>query len=59
MAMVAARILEPQSKLATSLWWHTTTLPEILGVSDADEDDLYAAMDWESSPFLVETLHGS
>ena len=46
MAMVAARILEPQSKLATSLWWHTTTLPEILGVSDADEDDLYAAMDW-------------
>ena len=34
-AMVAARILEPQSKLATSLWWHTTTLPEILGVSDA------------------------
>ena len=45
-AMVVARILEPQSKLATSLWWHTTTLPEILGVSDADEDDLYAAMDW-------------
>ena len=45
-AMVVARILEPQSKLATSLWWHTTTLPEILGVSDASEDDLYAAMDW-------------
>ena len=45
-AMVVARILEPQSKLATSLWWHTTTLPEILGVSDADEDDLYATMDW-------------
>ena len=45
-AMVAARILQPQSKLATSLWWHTTTLPEILGVSDAKEDDLYAAMDW-------------
>ena len=34
-AMVVARILEPQSKLATSQWWHTTTLPEILGVSDA------------------------
>ena len=45
-AMVVARILEPQSKLATSQWWHTTTLPEILGVSDAREDDLYAAMDW-------------
>ena len=45
-AMVVARIVEPQSKLATSLWWHTTTLPEMLGVSDANEDDLYAAMDW-------------
>src|SRR6266699_1124235 len=25
---------------------HTTTLAEELGVADADEDDLYAAMDW-------------
>lgn len=45
-AMVAARILDPESKLGTTRWWHTTTLPEILGVSDADEDDLYDAMDW-------------
>jgi transposase len=45
-AMVAARILEPQSKLATTLWWADTTLPEILNVTDADEDDLYSAMDW-------------
>jgi transposase len=45
-AMVAARIFEPCSKLATTRWWHNTTLPEILGVADADEDDLYAAMDW-------------
>jgi transposase len=45
-AMVAARILEPQSKLSTVQWWHTTTLPETLGVGDADEDDMYAAMDW-------------
>ncbi|MCK4306226.1 MAG: transposase, partial [Candidatus Eisenbacteria sp.] len=45
-AMVAARILEPQSKLATTLWWADTTLPDILGVGDADEDDLYDAMDW-------------
>jgi transposase len=45
-AMVAARILEPQSKLATTRWWHSTTLPTELGVEDADEDDLYAAMDW-------------
>jgi hypothetical protein len=45
-ALVAARILEPDSKLATTRWWHTTTLPADLGVADADEDALYAAMDW-------------
>jgi len=45
-AMVIARILEPASKLATTRWWHTTTLPEAFGVVDADEDDLYAALDW-------------
>lgn len=45
-AMVVARILEPDSKLATTRWWHTTTLPAMLGITDADEDDLYAAMDW-------------
>jgi hypothetical protein len=46
LAMVMARILEPTSKLATTRWWHTTTLPEAFGVTDADEDDLYAALDW-------------
>jgi hypothetical protein len=45
-AMVAARILSPQTKLATTRWWHTTTLPEEYGVIDADENNLYAAMDW-------------
>ncbi len=45
-AMVMARIIEPTSKLATTRWWHTTTLPDICGVADADEDDLYAALDW-------------
>ena len=46
-SMVAARILEPkESKLSTTRWWHSTTLPEILRVSDADEDELYSAMDW-------------
>jgi len=45
-AMVAARILKPQSKLATTRWWSATTLPDVLGVGDADEDDLYDAMDW-------------
>jgi transposase len=46
LAMVAARILAPHTKLATTRWWHTTTLPEEFGVLDADENDLYAAMDW-------------
>ncbi len=45
-AMIAARILEPQSKLATTRWWHVTTLPGILGVQNATEDELYSAMDW-------------
>ena len=45
-ALVAARLLEPRSKLATHRWWDLTTLPESLGVKDATEDDLYAAMDW-------------
>ena len=45
-AMVIARILEPASKLATTRWWHTTTLAEAFGVARADEDDLYAALDW-------------
>jgi transposase len=45
-ALVAARILEPASKLATTRWWSTTSLAEVLGVADATEDDLYAAMDW-------------
>jgi transposase len=45
-AMVAARIIAPHTKLATTRWWHTTTLAEDFGVADADEDDLYAAMDW-------------
>jgi len=45
-AMVAARIVAPHTKLATTRWWHTTTLAQDFGVVDADENDLYAAMDW-------------
>ena len=46
LAMVAARIVAPHTKLATTRWWHTTSLAEDFGVADANEDDLYAAMDW-------------
>jgi hypothetical protein len=45
-AMVAARVLAPHTKLATTRWWHTTTLAEDFGVVASDENDLYAAMDW-------------
>jgi transposase len=46
LAMIAARVLEPHTKLATVRWWHNTTLAEEIGVKGAGEDDLYAAMDW-------------
>lgn len=46
LAMVASRIVAPQTKLATTRWWHTTTLAENFTVSEASESDLYAAMDW-------------
>jgi len=45
-AMIAERVLNPCSKLATVREWHTTTLAEQLSVQDATEDELYQAMDW-------------
>jgi transposase len=45
-AMVASRIVCPATKLATTRLWHASTLAQEFGVSDATEDDLYAAMDW-------------
>jgi transposase len=45
-AMITARILAPHTKLATTRWWHTTTLAKDFAVADATEDDLYDAMDW-------------
>src|SRR5215471_10153122 len=45
-AMMVQRLIAPVSKLATTRLWHSTTLAEELGVAEATEDDLYAAMDW-------------
>ena len=45
-AMIASRVLQPESKLATVRSWESSTLASELGVSDANEDELYAAMDW-------------
>lgn len=46
LAMIASRIIDPATKLATTRLWHTTTLAQEFNVLDASEDDLYAAMDW-------------
>ena len=46
LAMIIERLIHPCSKLATTRLWHSTTLAEQLAVGDADEDELYAAMDW-------------
>ena len=46
-AMVAGRIVAPEaSKLGMTQAWADTTLADDLGVCDAQEDDLYNAMDW-------------
>ncbi len=45
-AMIAEQLVHPCSKLATTRLWHTTTLAQELGVADADEDELYRALDW-------------
>jgi len=47
MAMVTQRIIAPEaSKLGMTRAFADTTLGEDLGVADADEDQLYTAMDW-------------
>lgn len=57
-AMVVARLLTPGSKLATSRRLAQTTLGDTLGVADATEDELYAAMDWllERQPRIERVL---
>ena len=49
-AMIAARILDPASKLATSRGLHSDTLHsslgELLGLDSAGDAELYTAMDW-------------
>ena len=45
-ALVAGRLVAPASKLATATLLGTTTLGAACGVEGADENELYAAMDW-------------
>jgi len=50
LAMIAARLIRPDSKLATARGLNgqtlTSSLAEELGVEGADADDLYEALDW-------------
>ncbi len=46
LAMICQRAMAPASKLGTVRAFGQSTLADELGVADADEDDLYAAMDW-------------
>jgi len=45
-AMIVERLIQPCSKLATTRRWQSTTLAEWLAVGDANEKELYQAMDW-------------
>jgi hypothetical protein len=44
LGLLAERLIDPASKLATTRLWQTTTLAEELAVTDADEDDCYGAL---------------
>jgi hypothetical protein len=59
-AMVAERIIAPEaSKLGMTRAWTDATLGEELGVADADEDELYAAMDWVAAMVATGRLKGA
>jgi len=62
LALVIGRILEPASKLATARALSSTTaassLGEMLGLGEVDEDELYDALDWllERQPAIETAL---
>jgi transposase len=64
MALVACRLLEPASKMATARMLNpesaTNSLTEVLHLTDVNEDDLYSAVDWlaQHQPNIEKTLAG-
>jgi hypothetical protein len=62
LALLVGRIIEPTSKLAAARSLSPATaassLGELLGLGDVDEDELYAALDWllERQPGIEATL---
>lgn len=58
LAMIAQRIVRPGSKLESAALFADTTLADDFNVTNVDEDDLYAAMDWvlERQSFIEKKL---
>ena len=58
LALVAQRVVKPDTKLGTTRLFNDTTLAADFGVAGADENDLYAAMDWllDRQPFIEKKL---
>ena len=62
LALLLARIVDPASKLATARGLSPATaassLGEMLGLGEVDEDDLYTALDWllERQPAIERVL---
>jgi hypothetical protein len=46
MAMIAARALQPASKLDIAQLYDATALGQTMGAEDATEDQLHGALDW-------------
>jgi len=46
MGMIAQRILDPKSKLASIRLWHTSTLAADLEIEDARVEEIYPALEW-------------
>ncbi len=45
-ALIVERLLHPDSKLAATRTWKTSTVAEDLGVEDAEVDEVYASLAW-------------
>lgn len=58
LALVAQRVVKPDSKLGTTRLFNDTTLAADFGVAGADENELYAALDWllDRQPFIEKKL---
>lgn len=56
--LVVQRVLRPSSKLGMTRLWNQSTLATLLGIEDASDDEVYAAMDWlvERQPSIEDKL---